>query len=346
MPFSKLTSPIALAPMAGGFNTPQLAAAVANAGGMGSFGFAYSTPDHIDRTLHQTASLTDGPLNANFFVFPELEAPSTELLAEATQALGELPTPVRVEIPALTEPYAPNLDAQLEAVWRHRPAALTFHFGLPPEHAVEQAHRQNIAVGVTATCLSEAKLIAAAGADFVVAQGWEAGGHRGTFTADADDEALPLLALLRALSKDLSKPIVAAGGLMNGGDIAKVIAAGATAAQLGTAFLCCDEAGTPATHREVLTAAAAETVFTLAFSGRPARGVRNTFIEAMAGKPVLPFPQQNTLTGSLRQWAASAEQPGFQSVWSGSGLGGIRPMSAAQLMATLKHELARAAIRS
>ena len=106
------------------------------------------------------------------------------------------------------------------------------------------------------------------------------------------------------------------------------------------------EAGTPATHREVLTAAAAETVFTLAFSGRPARGVRNTFIEAMAGKPVLPFPQQNTLTGSLRQWAASAEQPGFQSVWSGSGLGGIRPMSAAQLMATLKHELARAAIRS
>ena len=96
----------------------------------------------------------------------------------------------------------------------------------------------------------------------------------------------------------------------------------------------------------VLTDAAAETVFTSAFSGRPARGVRNTFIEAMAGKPVLPFPQQNTLTGSLRQWAASAKQPGFQSVWSGSGGDKIRPMSAAQLMATLKQELAQAAIRS
>jgi nitronate monooxygenase len=313
---------------------------------MGSFGFAYSTPDYIDRALEQTASLTDGSLNANFFVFPELGAPSSGLLAEATEALGELPTPVRIEVPALTEPYTPNLDVQLEAVWRHRPAVLTFHFGLPPEHVVEQAHRQNIAVGVTATCLREAKLIAAAGADFVVAQGWEAGGHRGIFTADAEDEALSLLALVRALSKDLSIPIVAAGGLMNGRDIAKVIAAGATAAQLGTAFLCCDEAGTPATHREVLTDAAAETVFTSAFSGRPARGVRNTFIEAMAGKPVLPFPQQNTLTGSLRQWAASAKQPGFQSVWSGSGGDKIRPMSAAQLMATLKQELAQAAIRS
>lgn len=261
------------------------------------------------------------------------------------EALAELPTPVRVEVPALTKPYVPNLDAQLEAVWRHRPATLTFHFGLPPERVVEQAHRQNIAVGVTATCLSEAKLIAAAGADFVVAQGWEAGGHRGIFDADANDEALPLLALVRALSRDPSIPIVASGGLMNGGDIAEVIAAGATAAQLGTAFLCCDEAGTPATHREVLSHAAAETVFTSAFSGRPARGVRNTFIKTMVGKPVLPFPQQNTLTGSLRQWAASAEESGFQSIWAGTGGPKIRPMSAAQLMATLKQELVQAGIR-
>ena len=107
---------------------------------------------------------------------------------------------------------------------------------------------------------------------------------------------------------------------MNGGDIAKVIAAGATAAQLGTAFLCCDEAGTPATHREVLTDAAAETVFTSAFSGRPARGVRNTFIEALAGKPVLPFPQQNTLTGSLRRWLHPPSSQGFKASGRVAGL--------------------------
>ena len=346
MPFPKLSSSIVLAPMAGGFNTPELAAAVINAGGMGSFGFAYSPPDHIDRALHKTAALTDGPLNANFFVFPELGAPSPALLAEASQALGELPTPTRIEATKLTVPYAQNLDAQLQAVWQHRPAALTFHFGLPPEWVVEQAHRQNIAVGVTATCLTEAKLISAAGADFVVAQGWEAGGHRGIFDVEADDEALPLLALVKALAEDLSIPIVAAGGLMNGGNIFEVLVAGATAAQLGTAFLCCDEAGTPAAHRKMLSDAAAETVFTSAFSGRPARGFRNTFIEAMAGKPMLPFPQQNTLTGSLRRWAASAEESEFQSVWAGTGAAKVRAMSAAQLMATLKQELAQAAIRS
>jgi hypothetical protein len=104
--------------------------------------------------------------------FPELGAPSPALLAEAAQALGELPAPTRIEATKLTLPYPPNLDAQPPAVWQHRPAALTFQFGLPPERVVEQAHRQNIAVGVTATCLTEAKSISAAGADFVVAQGW------------------------------------------------------------------------------------------------------------------------------------------------------------------------------
>ena len=126
---------------------------------------------------------------------------------------------------------------------------------------------------------------------------------------------------------------------MNGGNIFEVLVAGATAAQLGTAFLCCDEAGTPATHREMLSDAAAEKVFTSAFSGRPARGFRNTFIEAMAGKPMLPSPQQNTLTGSLRRWAASAEESEFQSVWAGTGAAKVRAMAAAQLMA-------QAAIRS
>ena len=330
--------------MAGGFNTPQLAAEVANAGGMGSFGFAYSAPDHIDRVLRDTTALTDGPLNANFFIFPELEAPSPALLAEATHALGELPTPVRIEPSPLTAPYALDLDAQLQAVWRHRPAVLTFHFGLPPERVVEQAHRQNIAVGVTATCLREAQDIARAGADFVVAQGWEAGGHRGSFDPSQPDEELPVLALVRSLLDCLSIPIVAAGGMMDGRDIAAVLAAGATAAQLGTAFLCCDEAGTARAHREALREGEEETVFTSAFSGRPARGMRNTFIDAMADKSVLAFPQQNTLTGALRRWAASAGDVGFQSVWAGTGRSKIRSMPAAQLMATIERELSEAAI--
>ena len=133
---------------------------------------------------------------------------------------------------------------------------------------------------------------------------------------------------------------------MNGGNIFEVLVASATAAQLGTAFFCGDEAGTPAAHRKVLSDAAGETVFASAFSGRPARGFRNTFIEAMVGKLMLPFPQQNTLTGSLRRWADAAEESEFQSVWAETGAAKVRATSAAQLMATLEQELSQAAIRS
>ena len=117
MPFPKLKSPIVLAPLAGWFNNPQLAAEVANAGCMGGFSFAYSTPDHIDRVLSDTSAFTDGPLNANFFILPELKAPSPAMLAEATQTLGELPAPLHIETPPLTAPYAPDLDAQPQTVW-------------------------------------------------------------------------------------------------------------------------------------------------------------------------------------------------------------------------------------
>ena len=128
---------------------------------------------------------------------------------------------------------------------------LIFPFGLPPERVIEQAHRQNIAVGVTATCVRVAQDIALAGADFVLARSWEAGGHRGSFDPSQLGEELPVFALVRCLQDCLSIPIVAAGGMMDGRDIAEVLAAGATAAQLGTALLCCDEAGTPPPHTAI-----------------------------------------------------------------------------------------------
>ena len=206
--------------MAGGFNTPQLAAEVANAGGMVSLGFAFSAPDHIDRVLRDTIALTDGPLSANFFVFPQLKAPPLALFAESTLALDELPTSLHIETPPFTTPYAPDSDARLQAVWLHRPAVLTFHFGLSQERVIEQAYRQNIAVGVTATCVREPQDIARAGADFVMAQGWEAGGYRGCFDPSHPDEALPVLALVRSLLGCLSILIVAVGGMMDGRDIA------------------------------------------------------------------------------------------------------------------------------
>lgn len=336
----QLTMPIFLAPMAGGFNTPELVAGVANAGGVGGFGFAYSSPEAIDRALGTAAALTDGPVNANFFVFPEVSAPQPERLEAALQALNALSLDKHWDESALTQPYAPDLSRQLEPVWQQRPAILTFHLGIPPMVFIEKAHALGISVGISATCVAEAQAIKTAGADFIVAQGWEAGGHRGRFQETSVDEELTLLPLVKALVEHVSLPIVAAGGLMTGGDIAAVLSAGATAAQLGTAFLCCSEANTSASHRALLLAKEPrEAVFTSAFSGRPARGIQNRFIDAMRDKELLEFPLQNTLTGALRQWAVQQENAEYQSVWAGTRYRGIRPLAAAGLMQALTDEL-------
>ena len=128
----QLTMPIFLAPMAGGFNTPELVAAVANAGGVGSFGFAYSSPEAIDHALGTTAALTNGPINANFFVFPEVSAPQPERLEAALQAVNALSVDKHWDESTLTPPFVSDLSRQLEPVWQQRPAILTFHFGIPP----------------------------------------------------------------------------------------------------------------------------------------------------------------------------------------------------------------------
>ena len=336
----QLTMPIFLAPMAGGFNTPELVAAVANAGGVGSFGFAYSSPEAIDHALGTASALTNGPINANFFVFPKVSAPQPERLEAALQALNALSVDQHWDESALTPPYAPDLSRQLEPVWRQRPAILTFHFGIPPLAFIERAHALGISVGITATCVTEARAIQTAGADFIVAQGWEAGGHRGRFQETSVDEELTLLPLVKALGEVVALPVVAAGGLMTGMDIASVLSAGASAAQLGSAFLCCPEANASASHRALLLGKEPrDTAFTRAFSGRSARGIQNQFIEAMDGKELLEFPLQNSLTGALRQWAAQHDEAEFQSVWAGTGYRDIRPLPAVQLIQLLYEEL-------
>lgn len=333
---TRLKTPIVLAPMAGGFNTPALAAAVADCGGVGSFGFAYSTPQAIDQSLEATKQLTDGALNANFFVFSNPNEPSAERYLQAESSIHSLPAAGSFEVQRPTSPYFPDLEAQLEPVWRHQPAILTFHFGIPNTAVIQRAHDRDICVGITATCVSEALAIEAAGADFIVAQGWEAGGHRGCFDPSQPDDALDIRTLTAQLGEVVGLPLVAAGGLMNAAEIAQIIASGACAAQLGTAFLACPEAGTSQTHRRFLLAESArETVFTQAFSGRPARGVRNEFMDVMQGQPLLPFPLQNTLTGGLRRWAGANGNYEYQSVWAGAGFSTLQELPARQLMEQL-----------
>jgi nitronate monooxygenase len=326
--------------MAGGITTPQLVAAVTNYGGVGSFGFAYSTPEKIHADLVAAQSLTSGPINANFFVFNPVQLPSNQTQANAMQALRSLGIDGVQSLSIPAEPFYPDLMKQLEPVWSARPAILSFHFGLPPDGVIAKAHTLGIAVGISATSLAEALAIESADADFVVAQGIEAGGHRGQFDLQANDERLSTLELTELLAKHCRISIVAAGGIMNGTHIQNVLAKGAQAAQMGTAFLCCDESGTPPSYRHYLLHKQDRlTTLTKAFSGRLARGIENTFTQTMQDQTTLPFPIQNTLTGPLRQWAAAQNDAEYQSLWAGTAYAQVRSMSTKDVMQQLRDEI-------
>lgn len=338
--FQSLALPLIQAPMAGGVTTPRLVAAVAQAGAVGSFGFAYSPPAKIAQDLAAVRAQTPGPVNANFFVFAPVAAPGQAQQEEALQALAALPRARDCTLSLPRAPFHPDLEALLEPVWQHRPAMLTFHFGIPPEAVLQRARALGIALGMSATCLAEAQAIERAGADFIVAQGIEAGGHRGTFDPQpAHDEDLGVDALVSLLARHCRLPIVAAGGLMHGADIRRVIARGAAAAQLGTAFLRCEESGASAAHQDFIVRHAQRgTAYTRAFSGRRAQGIRNEFIDRMQGRPLLPFPLQNTLTGPLRQAAVLADDGEYQSLWAGTGYARARRLPAAALVRQLAQE--------
>jgi nitronate monooxygenase len=338
--FAQLALPVIQAPMAGGITTPQLVAAVANHGGVGSFGFAYSTPEKIHADLVAAQSLTSGPINANFFVFSPVHLPSDQTQINTLQALHSLGIDGARSLTIPVEPFFPDLMEQLEPIWSARPAILSFHFGLPPDGVIAKAHALGIAVGISATSLVEALSIESAHADFIVAQGIEAGGHRGQFDIQAKDEALSTLDLTAQLAKHCRIPIVAAGGIMNGAHIQNALAKGAQAVQMGTAFLCCAESGTPPSYRHyLLLKQDRPTTLTKAFSGRLARGLENTFTRTMQDQATLPFPIQNTLTAPLRQWAVAQNDAEYQSLWAGTAYAQVRGMSTKDVMQQLQNEI-------
>jgi nitronate monooxygenase len=338
--FSKLDIPVIQAPMAGGINNPRLASEVSNAGGVGSFGFSYSTPQKISEDLAATKALTNGPINANFFVFSPVDLPAQVIQEKAIQAIKNLPIESDYSVSIPQAPFYPDIEEQLNPVWKHCPAILTFHFGIPSLSIIEKAHSLGIAIGITATSLKEAKAVEKAGADFIVAQGIEAGGHRGMFNPDEVDEKLSTIDLTKLLVGGCSIPVVAAGAIMDGADIANALKSGAVAAQLGTAFLCCEESSASPAHKEYLLHHHSRgSVFTSGFSGRPARGIDNEFIRLMDSKIVLPFPIQNTMTASLRQVAGRTNNGEYQSLWAGQDYSRTRKLNAQNLMLVLKKEL-------
>jgi nitronate monooxygenase len=334
--------PIILAPMAGGSGTPELAAAVSNAGGLGSWGGGYATPQQILDAAQQIRALTAKPFALNLFAGGYNIRPSVDpklmlaLVAKVHDKLG-LPPPVMPPVP--DNPFEDQLAAVIEA----KPALFSFTFGIPDADALARLRRAGIRTCGTATTVDEARALAEAGVESIAAQGEEAGAHRGTFLASMEASMVPTLELTRGIAAAVSVPVFASGGLMDGRDIGRALAAGAQAAQLGTAFLVCPESGAAAPYKQALIDAQQDTtVITRAYSGREARGLRNAFIDMAANLPILTFRQQNDLTRPMRTESGKQGTPDYISLWAGRGVTRARAMPAADLMKTLIGEIARA----
>ncbi|TAL00939.1 MAG: nitronate monooxygenase [Rhodospirillaceae bacterium] len=339
-----LAHPIIQAPMGGGFTPPALVAAVSNAGALGSLGAPYLTPAQIADDVKRIRALTQKPFNVNLFAGGYAShnsidpAPMIALLGRVHRLLG-LPPPT---MPSLT---ADPLPAQLDAILAAKPAVFSFAFGIPKVPDLKRLQAAGIYVIGTATTVEEAKQLDAAGVDAIAAQGTEAGGHRSTFVGPFEKAMVPVMDLVKQIVQAVPLPVIAAGGLMDGGDIADALARGAVAAQLGTAFLCCPEAGTPSAHKQALLEADSDTTaITRAFSGRPARGLMNGFMEMLQGKDeiILPFPVQNNLTRAMRSAATKDGLRRYMSLWAGTGAARCRSMPAADLVRALAAELAEA----
>jgi len=327
--------PIFLAPMGGGPGTPELAAAVSRAGGLGAIGAAYMTPQQI----RDSAQRAGAPLHINLFCGGWDEHASgdpTRILAILTkihQHLGINPP----QVPKIGPDPFPE---QLKAVLDVRPAMFSFTFGIPSQEQLRALRDAGIVIAGTATTAREARLLTEAGVDAIALQGAEAGAHRGTFDDAFEKSMLPILDLIDAAKRETRLPLIAAGGIMDGAGIAAVLRRGAAAAALGTAFLATPESGaSPAYKSALLYAANARSVITRAFSGRPARGLSNEFHEMVDEAAILPYPLQNALTRPMRTAAAKRGEAGFLSLWAGTGVAKIRSMPAGELVQRLVEEL-------
>jgi nitronate monooxygenase len=296
----------------------------------------------MQREAEAVRAHTHLPFNVNLFVSKQPGAVDATAQRGALDAVAgyyrELglppPEPVR-------SPYAPDLDAQLRAVEEIRPAVFTFHLGDMPQERVRRIQALGVKVGGSANCIAEARNLEALGVDFIVAQGAEAGGHRGSYRRNPYDSMTGTLALVRMIVSNVKTPVVAAGGIMDGAGIAAALALGAQAAWLGTAFIPCPESGAPRAHKEgVLNSIEDTTLVTEKFSGKPARAIANRFIREMHERaaPQLVFPAQNVLTGKLRTAAAKAGIPDFVAMYAGQAAPLSRALPAAELVATLEAE--------
>jgi nitronate monooxygenase len=331
---SDISKPLIVAPMAGGPSTPQLAAAASNAGGLGMLAGGLLSPDALAERIDAARGLTSGPLGVNLFV-PQPGAGTQRQYTEYAKALAPEAKRYGVRI-GTPRDDDDGWAAKLLVVSDMRPAVVSFTFGLPSERTCSRLHSSGILLFATVTTVAEAKMAVARGIDALIVQGPAAGGHRATFDPAAPPCDTSLLQLLNAICVDADVPVVASGGLNTADDVARVLAAGAVAAQLGTAFLLADEAGTHPTHRAALRDVAfGDTVVTRAFTGRYARALRNGFVDRYGKQAPFGFPQIGFVTAPLQSAAGEADDPHGMALWAGIGFRQARTGSVAEIFRSL-----------
>ena len=335
--FSSLDLPIVVTPMAGGPSTPELVAALADIGGTGFVPTGYLDAAAMADQIRATRELTDRPFGVNLFVPNDDEVDGTALDAYRA-ALQPVADRFGVDLP---QPSHDDEDfaTKIAALQQDPVAFVSFTFGLLDRSVIEPLQAAGIAVGATVTSLDEARAAAAVDYDFLVVQGPEAGGHRGTHHASTTPDDTPLLPLLAQLVAEIDLPVIAAGGLIEAPAIADALSL-ADAVQLGTAYLLATEAGTSAVHRAALgDSRFTETIVTRAFTGRPARALRNAFTDQFADAPP-SYPAVHQLTQPLRRAAAAAGEPDYVHLWAGIGWRSIGGGSAGDIARALWAEVA------
>ncbi|MCA0366686.1 MAG: nitronate monooxygenase [Proteobacteria bacterium] len=338
-----LSVPIIQAPMAG-VSTPRMAATVSETGALGSIAVGNADADGAARMMAETCALTDRPFNANLFVHAE---PRRDPAREAAWLEALTPQFTSVDAAAPTRlgviyrSFAGD-DAMLARLLADAPAVVSFHFGLPDAARIRALKGAACLLLAGATSLDEALACKAAGVDAVVAQGWEAGGHRGMFDPDAQDDRLGMASLTRLLVARAGLPVVASGGIMDGRSVRAALDLGAVAVQMGTAFVACPESAADEAYRAALAGEAAfHTVMTRAISGRPARGLTNRFTEWGATAAAVPpdYPIAYDAGKALNAAAKSVGEFGFGAQWAGQGAPLARTLPAADLIAALVGEM-------
>ncbi|ATB46634.1 NAD(P)H-dependent flavin oxidoreductase [Corallococcus macrosporus] len=340
--------PIIQGPFGGGNSTERLAAAVSNLGGLGSYGAHQLPPEELGRVAQRIRALTDRPFALNLWVSDHDvggDALSPEAFDRAYQLFEPYYRELGVEKPAMPERFHHRFEDQVEALLEARPPVFSFVFGVPSAAILAECRRRGILTSGAATTLAEAEALDAAGVDLIVATGFEAGGHRPSFLARAEDSLMGTMALTPLVADRVKAPVIAAGGLADGRGIRAVLTLGAQAAQLGTAFLVCEESGTTDAHRELLFSdRAKQTTLTRAFTGRLARGLRNRWTEEMAARQTAfaPYPIQSWFLSKLKPAAVQAGRTDLVSLWAGQAAPNLRHRTVPTLMEALIKELSAA----